>query len=194
MSSSLFIQSYIQSFRDRQVQAQPFPGRLVGGANALVDGGYDCGATSPLTGATGALLRVWPGFPLQAPSTRDDLDSATSPTWWNHIKAPLGIHADIVTVKRFEAWIGRIVEREPFWQLLLVPQMWYTCFQSFAGMLAWICTNTEAARPGSWSWSPEWPERRCLKPSRGPILSADLVFKNSVKFLPMKGDFPCHLD
>ncbi|TNM94044.1 transmembrane protein 198-B [Takifugu flavidus] len=50
--------SYIQSFRDRQVQAQPFPGRLTGDANAVVDVGYDCGATSPLTGATGPLLRV----------------------------------------------------------------------------------------------------------------------------------------
>lgn len=50
--------SYIQSFRDRQVQAQPFPGRLVGGTHAVVDMGYDCGPTAPLTGAAGPSLRV----------------------------------------------------------------------------------------------------------------------------------------
>lgn len=44
--------SYIQSFRDRQVQAQPFPGRLV------VDVGYDCSSTTPLTAASGPHLRV----------------------------------------------------------------------------------------------------------------------------------------
>lgn len=54
----LFFQSYIQSFRDRQVQAQPFPGRLVGGPHAVVDVGYDCGSTAPLTGAAGPSLRV----------------------------------------------------------------------------------------------------------------------------------------
>lgn len=53
-----FIQSYIQSFRDRQVQAQPFPGRLVAGPNVVVDVGYDCGSTTPLTGAAGPSLRV----------------------------------------------------------------------------------------------------------------------------------------
>lgn len=50
--------SYIQSFRDRQVQAQPFPGRLVGGSHAVVEMGYDCGSTTPLTGAAGPSLRV----------------------------------------------------------------------------------------------------------------------------------------
>ncbi|GAA6224580.1 transmembrane protein 198-B-like [Lates japonicus] len=50
--------SYIQSFRDRQVQAQPFPGRLVGGPHAVVDVGYDCGSTAPLTVAAGPSLRV----------------------------------------------------------------------------------------------------------------------------------------
>ncbi|KAG7215681.1 hypothetical protein INR49_022036 [Caranx melampygus] len=50
--------SYIQSFRDRQVQAQPFPGRLVGGPHGVVDAGYDCGSTAPLTGAAGPSLRV----------------------------------------------------------------------------------------------------------------------------------------
>ncbi|XP_029986532.1 LOW QUALITY PROTEIN: transmembrane protein 198 [Sphaeramia orbicularis] len=57
--------SYIQSFRDRQVQAQPFPGRLVGGPHAVVGGphavvdvGYNCGSTPPLTGAAGPPLRV----------------------------------------------------------------------------------------------------------------------------------------
>uniref|UniRef100_A0A3B3ZTN7 Transmembrane protein 198 n=1 Tax=Periophthalmus magnuspinnatus TaxID=409849 RepID=A0A3B3ZTN7_9GOBI len=44
--------SYIQSFRDRQVQAQPFPSRLV------VDLGYDCSSNTPLTGASGPQLRV----------------------------------------------------------------------------------------------------------------------------------------
>ncbi|KAF3688324.1 Transmembrane protein 198-B [Channa argus] len=50
--------SYIQSFRDRQVQAQPFPGRLVGGPHAVVDMGYDCSSTTPLTAAAGPSLRV----------------------------------------------------------------------------------------------------------------------------------------
>ncbi|XP_028255594.1 transmembrane protein 198 [Parambassis ranga] len=50
--------SYIQSFRDRQVQAQPFPGRLVGGPHSVVDMGYDCGSTAPLTGAAGPSLRA----------------------------------------------------------------------------------------------------------------------------------------
>ncbi|XP_015249171.1 PREDICTED: transmembrane protein 198 [Cyprinodon variegatus] len=50
--------SYIQSFRDRQVQAQPFPGRLVGGSHAVVEMGYDCGSTTPLTGAAGPPLRA----------------------------------------------------------------------------------------------------------------------------------------
>lgn len=50
--------SYIQSFRDRQVQAQPFPSRLVGGPHAVVDVGYVCDSTTPLTGAAGPSLRV----------------------------------------------------------------------------------------------------------------------------------------
>ncbi|KAM3584885.1 uncharacterized protein V6R79_001693 [Siganus canaliculatus] len=51
--------SYIQSFRDRQVQVQqPFPSRLVGGPHAAVDVGYDCGSTTPLTGAARPALRV----------------------------------------------------------------------------------------------------------------------------------------
>ncbi|KAM9835889.1 transmembrane protein 198 [Aulostomus maculatus] len=49
--------SYIQSFRDRQVQAQPFPGRLVAGPHTVVDLGYDC-PTTPLTGAAGPSLRI----------------------------------------------------------------------------------------------------------------------------------------
>lgn len=52
------LQSYIQSFRDRQVQAQPFPGRLVGGPSAVVNVGYDCGLTTPLTAAAGPSLRA----------------------------------------------------------------------------------------------------------------------------------------
>ncbi|XP_071766757.1 transmembrane protein 198 [Centroberyx gerrardi] len=50
--------SYIQSFRERQVEARPYPGRLVGGPHAMVDVGYDCGSTTPLTGAAGPSLRV----------------------------------------------------------------------------------------------------------------------------------------
>uniref|UniRef100_A0A7N8XPU4 Transmembrane protein 198 n=1 Tax=Mastacembelus armatus TaxID=205130 RepID=A0A7N8XPU4_9TELE len=50
--------SYIQSFRDRQVQAQPFPGRLVSGPHTVVDVGYDCSSSTPLTGAAGPSLRV----------------------------------------------------------------------------------------------------------------------------------------
>ncbi|CAB1450367.1 unnamed protein product [Pleuronectes platessa] len=50
--------SYIQSFRDRQVQAQPFPGRLVIGPHAVVDVGYDRSSTTPLSGAAGPSLRV----------------------------------------------------------------------------------------------------------------------------------------
>lgn len=55
---SCLIQSYIQSFRDRQVQAQPFPDMLVGGPSAVVDVGYDCGSATPLTGVAGPSLRV----------------------------------------------------------------------------------------------------------------------------------------
>ncbi|MEQ2190589.1 hypothetical protein XENOCAPTIV_001272 [Xenoophorus captivus] len=50
--------SYIQSFRDRQVQAQPFTDRLVGGSHAVVEMGYDCGSTTPLTGAALPPLRA----------------------------------------------------------------------------------------------------------------------------------------
>ncbi|XP_058474497.1 transmembrane protein 198-B isoform X2 [Solea solea] len=50
--------SYIQSFRERQVQAQPFPGRSVGGPHEVVDMGYDCSSTTPLSGAAGPSLRV----------------------------------------------------------------------------------------------------------------------------------------
>uniref|UniRef100_A0A3P9KDL1 Transmembrane protein 198 n=1 Tax=Oryzias latipes TaxID=8090 RepID=A0A3P9KDL1_ORYLA len=49
--------SYIQSFRDRQVQGQPFPGRPVAGSHSVVEMGYDCGSTTPLTGAVGPPLR-----------------------------------------------------------------------------------------------------------------------------------------
>ncbi|KAM6945745.1 transmembrane protein 198 [Aplochiton taeniatus] len=51
--------SYIQSFRDRQVEARPYQGRLVGGGpHALVDVDYDCGSTTPLTAAAGPSLRI----------------------------------------------------------------------------------------------------------------------------------------
>lgn len=52
--------SYIQSFRDRQVEAQPYPpqSRLVGGPHTMVDVDYDCGSTTPLTAAAGPALRM----------------------------------------------------------------------------------------------------------------------------------------
>ncbi|CAB1327970.1 unnamed protein product [Coregonus sp. 'balchen'] len=52
--------SYIQSFRDRQVEARPYPGggRLMGGGGAHTDVDYDCGSTTPLTAAAGPLLQV----------------------------------------------------------------------------------------------------------------------------------------
>ncbi|XP_075951188.1 transmembrane protein 198 isoform X1 [Anarhichas minor] len=50
--------SYIQSFRDRQVQVQPIPSRLAGRPHTVVDVGYDRGSTTPLTGAAGPSLRV----------------------------------------------------------------------------------------------------------------------------------------
>nr|XP_057907695.1 transmembrane protein 198-B-like isoform X2 [Doryrhamphus excisus] len=50
--------SYIQSFRDRQVQAQPFPRHFLGGPHSAVDLGYDCGSTAPLTTAAGPSLRT----------------------------------------------------------------------------------------------------------------------------------------
>ncbi|XP_037129120.1 transmembrane protein 198-B [Syngnathus acus] len=50
--------SYIQNFRDRQVQAQPFPGQLFGGPHIAVDLGYDPGSTAPFAGATGPPLRA----------------------------------------------------------------------------------------------------------------------------------------
>ncbi|XP_077959397.1 transmembrane protein 198 [Gasterosteus aculeatus] len=46
--------SYIQSFRERQVQAGPPPRR----PHTVVDVGYDRGSITPLTGAVGASLRV----------------------------------------------------------------------------------------------------------------------------------------
>lgn len=99
------IQSYIQSFRDRQVQAQPFPGRLVGGPNAVVDVGYDCGSTTPLTGAPGPSLRVWPLLHLPeawTPHNQGDTvhdSTITSPPGCDHIcasKSPLGLNAKIL--------------------------------------------------------------------------------------------------
>lgn len=48
--------SYIQSFRDRQVHVQPYPGRLVGGPSAMVDMG--CDLTTPLTATAGPSLRA----------------------------------------------------------------------------------------------------------------------------------------
>ncbi|XP_037332828.2 transmembrane protein 198-B-like [Pungitius pungitius] len=50
--------SYIQSFRERQVQAAPPPSRLAGRPHTVVDVGYDRGSTTPLTGAARASLRV----------------------------------------------------------------------------------------------------------------------------------------
>ncbi|KAK5874873.1 hypothetical protein CesoFtcFv8_027420 [Champsocephalus esox] len=49
--------SYIQSFRERQVQVQPV-GRLAGRPHTVVDIGYDRGSTTPLTGAPGPPLRI----------------------------------------------------------------------------------------------------------------------------------------
>ncbi|KAL6115151.1 tmem198 [Pungitius sinensis] len=50
--------SYIQSFRERQVQAAPPPSRPAGRPHTVVDVGYDRGSTTPLTGAARASLRV----------------------------------------------------------------------------------------------------------------------------------------
>ncbi|XP_046886350.1 transmembrane protein 198-B [Hypomesus transpacificus] len=52
--------SYIQSFRERQVEARPYPpqGRLGGGPHTMVDVDYDCGSTTPLTAAAGPSLRL----------------------------------------------------------------------------------------------------------------------------------------
>lgn len=87
--SSFSVQSYIQSFRERQVQAQPFPSRLVGRPHTVVDVGYDCGSTTPLTGAAGPSLRVWPLPHLPEawthPLTRETRDSTiTTPPGCNH--------------------------------------------------------------------------------------------------------------
>lgn len=87
--SSFSVQSYIQSFRERQVQAQPFPSRLVGRPHTVVDVGYDCGSTTPLTGAAGPSLRVWPLPHLPEawthPLTRETHDSTiTTPPGCNH--------------------------------------------------------------------------------------------------------------
>ncbi|XP_034405191.1 transmembrane protein 198-B-like [Cyclopterus lumpus] len=50
--------SYIQSFRDRQVQDQPAPSRPAGRPHTVVDIGYDRGSTTPLTAAARASLRI----------------------------------------------------------------------------------------------------------------------------------------
>ncbi|KAF0045862.1 hypothetical protein F2P81_002391 [Scophthalmus maximus] len=50
--------SYIQSFRERQVQPQPFPGQLMGGPHVIVDVGYNHSSTRPLSG--GPVLQVRP--------------------------------------------------------------------------------------------------------------------------------------
>ncbi|KAG7463771.1 hypothetical protein MATL_G00180260 [Megalops atlanticus] len=51
--------SYIQSFRDRQVDGRGYPqGRLVGGTHTIVDLDYDCGSTVPLTASAGPAVRV----------------------------------------------------------------------------------------------------------------------------------------
>ncbi|KAG5261533.1 hypothetical protein AALO_G00285330 [Alosa alosa] len=52
--------SYIQSFRDRQVEARAYPvGRLSGG-HTSVDMDYDCGSTVPLTSAAAAAVAAGP--------------------------------------------------------------------------------------------------------------------------------------
>ncbi|XP_056157087.1 transmembrane protein 198-B [Lampris incognitus] len=43
--------SYIQSFRDRQVEARPYPGRLIGGPHSMVNMVYEGSSATPLTGA-----------------------------------------------------------------------------------------------------------------------------------------------
>ncbi|XP_012674460.2 transmembrane protein 198-B [Clupea harengus] len=53
--------SYIQSFRERQVEARAYPGGRLssGGGHTSVDVGYDCGSTVPLTSTAGpSNLRV----------------------------------------------------------------------------------------------------------------------------------------
>ncbi|XP_056287580.1 transmembrane protein 198-B-like [Pseudoliparis swirei] len=50
--------SYIQSFRDRQVQDQLAPSRPAGRPHTMVDISYDRSSTTPLTGAAGPSLRV----------------------------------------------------------------------------------------------------------------------------------------
>ncbi|KAJ8255178.1 hypothetical protein GJAV_G00201920 [Gymnothorax javanicus] len=51
--------SYIQSFRDRQVDRRGYPqGRLVSGTHTIVDLDYDCGSTVPLTASAGPAVRV----------------------------------------------------------------------------------------------------------------------------------------
>nr|XP_023683661.1 transmembrane protein 198-B-like [Paramormyrops kingsleyae]XP_023683662.1 transmembrane protein 198-B-like [Paramormyrops kingsleyae] len=51
--------SYIQSFRDRQVDIREYPqGRLISGAHTSVDIDYECGSTVPLTAAAGPSMRV----------------------------------------------------------------------------------------------------------------------------------------
>ncbi|XP_062383613.1 transmembrane protein 198-B [Sardina pilchardus] len=46
--------SYIQSFRDRQVEARAYPGGRLSGGHTSVDMDYDCGSTVPLTSAAAA--------------------------------------------------------------------------------------------------------------------------------------------
>ncbi|KAM9820547.1 transmembrane protein 198 [Neosynchiropus ocellatus] len=48
--------SYIQSFRERQVQIRPFPGHLLGAGNTAL--GYDCGTAAPITTSVGPQLRA----------------------------------------------------------------------------------------------------------------------------------------
>lgn len=54
-------QSYIQSFRDRQVDGRAYPvGGLMASGHTSVDMDYDCGSTVPLTAGVGPHVRVWP--------------------------------------------------------------------------------------------------------------------------------------
>ncbi|XP_028835355.1 transmembrane protein 198 isoform X2 [Denticeps clupeoides] len=51
--------SYIQSFRDRQVDGRAYPGgRLMTGGHTSVDMDYDCGSTVPLTASSGPSASV----------------------------------------------------------------------------------------------------------------------------------------
>jgi len=57
-NQTLLPQSYIQSFRDRQVQDQLAPSRPAARPHTMVDISYDRSSTTPLTGAAGPSLRV----------------------------------------------------------------------------------------------------------------------------------------